>query len=76
VEKLHSHVIYVDESGARKSEPTGEGPFVGVWWAEGPTVVAILQAASSVRTSLPLIDSEFDHWREWESICQHFNKTQ
>ena len=72
--KLHSHVIYVDEVGARKSEPTDEGPFVGVWWAEGPTVVAILQPASSVRTSLPLIDSDFEHWCEWDSICQRFNK--
>ncbi len=74
--KLHSHVIYVDESGARTSEPTGKGPFVGIWWADAHTIVAILQTVSSVRTRLPLIDSDFEHWREWESICQHFNKTQ
>jgi hypothetical protein len=76
VGKLHSHLIYVDEVGAQKSEPTGEGPFIGIWWAEAHTIVAILQSASSVRTRLPLIDSDFEHWREWDSICQHFNKTQ
>ena len=72
--KLHSHVIYVDKTGARTSEPTGEGPFIGIWWADAHTVVAILQTVSSVRTRLPLIDSNFEHWREWDSICQHFNK--
>jgi hypothetical protein len=74
VGKLHSHLTYIDETGARESEPVGVGPFIGIWWAEGPTVVAILQTAFSVRTSLPLIDSDFEHCREWESICKNFGR--
>ena len=72
--KRQNHLIYVDETGARSSAPTGESSFVGIWWADAHAIAAVLQSASSVRIRLPLIDSDFEHWREWESICQHFNK--
>ncbi len=70
-----NHLIYVNETGARGSEPTGDGPFVGIWWADGPTIAALLQTASSVSASLGMFDSDFEHWREWPSVCQHFHKT-
>ena len=60
----------------RHPKPFGTGVCVGIWWAtaEKPRIAAVLQAATSVQTRAPLIDSDFEHWKEWSAICHHFDR--
>lgn len=68
--------IFVDHGDDnRRPAAPGNGPHVGIWWAEGKRIAAMLQAAAEVRASGPLVDSDLEHWREWPNVCQHFGRS-
>jgi phosphoglycolate phosphatase-like HAD superfamily hydrolase len=50
----------------------GNSPKVGIWWAEGQRIAAMLQSAAKIRTSELHVDSDLEHWREWPRVCHHF----
>jgi hypothetical protein len=69
----HTVTIFVDHGDTRrKPVAAGKGPHVGIWWAEGKRIAAMLQAGAKVRTREPLVDSDLDHWRQWPAVAGHF----
>ncbi|WP_428305443.1 hypothetical protein [Lacipirellula sp.] len=47
-------------------------PQIGIWWDDGTTLVAITHAPESNSSDGTLIDSELNHFEEWERISEQF----
>jgi hypothetical protein len=48
------------------------GPLIGIWWDDGITLVAIAHAPSENASVGLLIDSELNHFEEWDSVASRF----
>lgn len=68
-------VLVGRSEAARTPTAPGNGPHVGIWWAEGKRIAVMLQPADEVRTSEPYVDSDLEHWREWPKVCHHFGRS-
>lgn len=54
---------------SRKSRPRS---LIGIWWDDGQTLVALTHSSSENASVGTLIDSELNHFEEWERIASQF----
>jgi len=52
--------------------PLSLHPRIGIWWDDGTTLVAITHSPESNSSNGELIDSELNHFEEWERISDKF----
>ena len=68
-------IITEDVSSDCSASVGSQGPFIGIWWADGSRIVAILQSPTETTGRSSLRDSDLNHFEEWTSIAHHFQKT-
>ena len=50
-------------------------PRIGIWWDDGTTLVALTHDPTSNASNGLLIDSELNHFEEWDRIAAKFGLT-
>lgn len=48
------------------------GPLIGIWWDDGCTLIALTHLPTEKASAGPLIDSELNHFEEWDEVAAHF----
>lgn len=68
--------IFVVRDGKRQSVESlpRRKPFVGIWWHDARTLVAIGEPAAKTHPPGRLVDSNLEHVREWPRIAAEFGK--
>lgn len=57
----------------QKNSPSG--PLIGIWWDDGQKLVAFTHSAERNSSSGPLIDSELNHFEQWDQAAPQFALT-
>ena len=47
-------------------------PLVGIWWDDGSTIAALAHSPTENASDAPLVDSELNHFEEWEKVAARF----
>ncbi|MBL9164613.1 MAG: hypothetical protein JNL18_17935 [Planctomycetaceae bacterium] len=55
-----------------QSRKTRTAPLIGIWWDDGSTLVALTHSPAENASAGPLIDSELNHFEQWEKIASRF----